>query len=103
MQAFGYSWNYSRNSREEGKTYKGERELQYLFMAPPTDFTLLGSSSKTAVYAYHRNGSTQSHRLLLQSRMSHFAQPETQLNFKTSGITSMPHTTKEQQQISRIT
>lgn len=82
---------------------KGERELQYLFMASPTDFTLLGSSSKMVAYTYHRNGSTQSHRPLLQSRMSHLTQPETQLNFKTSDITSVPYTAKEQQQISHIT
>lgn len=80
-----------------------EKELQYLFMASPTDFTLLGSSSKMAGYTYHRNGSTVSHRPLLQSRMSHLAQLETQLNFKTSDITSVPYTTEEQQQISCTT
>lgn len=76
---------------------KGQKELQYLFIASATDFTWLGSSSKMMAYTYHRNGSTQSHHPLLQSRMSHLAQPDTKLVFTTSDITSMPYTAKEQQ------
>lgn len=46
--------------------------------------------------SYHRNRGTQSHRPLLQSRMSHSAQPGTQPNFYASETTPTPYTTKEQ-------
>lgn len=40
-------------------------------MASPTDLTLLGSPSRVAAYAHYRNGSTEAHYPLLQSRMNH--------------------------------
>lgn len=75
------------SERKEGRC-KGERNT--IFMASPTNLSLLGSSSKMVASTYHRNESTQSHCPLLQGRRSHLAQPEAQLNFKTSEITSMP-------------